>query len=148
MKTFEELKHELLDRAKAKGACTDGYKMGLDAEDKTGLLKAITENWRWVFKNEIVNADYLDENFTQEELHDNGIYTSGRYEARANTYVFACGSSTVKAYDSSTVKACGSSYVDDATGKCTTPNDKAIIRDYHNRKIYIRKGVFEIIEVE
>lgn len=31
MKTFEELKEELLHRAKEAGACTAGYKMGLEA---------------------------------------------------------------------------------------------------------------------
>ena len=45
MKTFEEIKEELLRRAKEAGACTDGYRMGLGAKCKQDLLKAITENW-------------------------------------------------------------------------------------------------------
>lgn len=44
MKTFEELKKELLNRAKNAGACTDGYKMGLESKNKGDLLKAITAN--------------------------------------------------------------------------------------------------------
>ena len=49
MKTFEEIKEELLHRAKEAGACADGYRMGLEAENKADLLKTITENWWWVF---------------------------------------------------------------------------------------------------
>lgn len=48
MKTFEELKEELLIRAKNAGACQAGYAMGLRSNTKSDLLKAITENWFWV----------------------------------------------------------------------------------------------------
>lgn len=51
MKAFEELKEDLLTRAKNAGACQIGYAMGLRSETKTDLLKAITENWFWVFKD-------------------------------------------------------------------------------------------------
>lgn len=42
MKTFEEVKDILLERAKNAGACQTGYKMGLNAKNKLDLLKAIT----------------------------------------------------------------------------------------------------------
>lgn len=44
MKTFEELKEELLTRAKNAGAYQSGYAMGLRSNTKADLLKAITEN--------------------------------------------------------------------------------------------------------
>ncbi|WP_276880475.1 hypothetical protein, partial [Bacteroides heparinolyticus] len=69
-------------------------------------------------------------------------------KACGNSTVEAYDNSTVKAYDNSTVEAYGNSYINDATGKCTQPDACAIVRDYHNRKIYIKKGAFEIIEVE
>lgn len=50
MKTFEELKEELLTRAKNAGACQSGYAMGLRSNTKADLLKAITENWFWVLR--------------------------------------------------------------------------------------------------
>ena len=162
MKTFEELKEELLNRAKNANACQNGYKMGLDAKNKADLLKAITANWFWVLIDaRIVDAIYLEENFTEEELSEAGIYTRKCHEVR--TVSFACGSATVKAYDSATVRACGSatvraygsatveaydeSYVEDCTGNIRPGYDYAIVKDYHNHKIYIRKGKFEIIEV-
>ena len=170
MKTFEELKEELLNRAKNANACQNGYRMGLDAQNKADLLKAITANWFWVLRDaKIVDAIYLEENFTEEELSEAGIYTQKCHEVR--TVSFACGSATVKAYgnatveayDSATVKACGSatveacgnatveaygnSYVEDCTGNIRPKSDYAIVKDYYNHKIYIRKGKFEIIEV-
>ena len=242
MKTFEELKEELLTRAKNAGACQSGYAMGLRSNTKADLLKAITENWFWVLRYaKIIDAEYLEDNFTEEELSQAGIYTKNTHEVRTSSFacgsatveafgsatveaydsatVEACdsatvkafgsatvkafgsatvkafGSATVKAYDSATVKACGSatvkacgsatveafgsatveaydsatvkafgsatvkaydsatveaydnSYVEDCTGNIRPESDYAIVKDYYNHKIYIKKGEFEIIEV-
>ena len=163
MKTFEELKEDLLERAKKHNACQDGYRMGLNAKSKKDLLEAITSNWFWVFRtSKMIDANYLEDNFSEEELSEAGIYT--RKEHASNTRAFACGSATVEAYDSATVKACGSatveaygsatveacdnSYVEDCTGNINTVSDHGIVKDYYNHKIYIKKGKFEIIEIE
>ncbi len=195
MKTFEELKEDLLERAKKHQACQDGYSMGLNAKSKQDLLKAITDNWHWVLRtSKMIDANYLEENFTEEELTEAGIYT--RKEHTSNAKSFACGSATVKAYGSATVEACGSatvkaydsatvkaygsatveacgsatveaygsatvkaygsatvkaydnSYVEDCTGNINTVSDHGIVKDYYNHKIYIKKGKFEIIEIE
>ena len=226
MKTFEELKEELLTRAKNAGACQSGYAMGLRSNTKADLLKAITENWFWVLRDaKIIDAEYLEDNFTEEELSQAGIYTKNTHEVRTSSFacgsatVKACGSATVTAYDdatveaygSATVKACGSatvkaygsatveaygsatveacgsatveacgsatveacdsatvtaygsatveacdsatvkayenSYVEDCTGNIRPESDYAIVKDYYNHKIYIKKRKFEIIEV-
>nr|UVM87686.1 MAG: hypothetical protein [Bacteriophage sp.] len=110
MKTFEELKKDLLERAKKHNACQDGYRMGLNAKSKQDLLKAITNNWHWVLRtSKMIDANYLEENFTEEELTEAGIYT--RKEHTSNAKSFACGSATVKDYGSATVKACDSATV-------------------------------------
>ena len=179
MKTFEELKEDLLERAKKHHACQDGYSMGLNAKSKQDLLKAITDNWYWVLStSKMIDANYLEKNFTEEELTEAGIYT--RKEHTSNAKSFACGSATVKAYGSATVEACGSatvkayssatveaydsatvkaygsatveaydnSYVEDCTGNINAVSDHGIVKDYYNHKIYIKKGKFEIIEIE
>ena len=160
---FEELKQDLLDRAKKANACQGGYRMGLNAKSKIDLLNAITKNWFWVLRSsKIIDANYLEENFTEEELAEAGIYT--RKEHVVRTATFACGSATVKAYDSATVEAYGSatvkaydsatveayenSYIEDCTEMIRPKSDFAIVKDYYNHKIYIKKGKFEIIEVE
>ena len=155
MKTFEELKEDLLERAKKHNACQDGYRMGLNAKSKQDLLKAITDNWYWVLSvSKMIDANYLENNFSEEELAEAGIYT--RKEHLSNAKSFACGSATVEAYGSATVEAygsatveaCNNSYVEDCTGNINTVSDHGIVKDYYNHKIYIKKGKFEIIEIE
>ena len=195
MKTFEELKKDLLERAKKHNAYQDGYRMGLNAKSKQDLLKAITNNWYWVLSaSKMIDANYLENNFSEEELAEAGIYT--RKEHTSNAKSFACGSATVEAYGSATVEAYGSatveaydsatveaydsatveaydsatveaydsakveaygsakveaydnSYVEDCTGNINTVSDHGIVKDYHNHKIYIKKGKFKIIEIE
>ncbi len=179
MKTFEELKKDLLERAKKHNACQDGYRMGLNAKSKQDLLKAITDNWYWVLSaSKMIDANYLENNFSEEELAEAGIYTRKEHTSNAKSFacgsatvkacgsatVEACDSATVKAYDSATVKAYGSatvkaygsatvkaynnSYVEDCTGNINTVSDHGIVKDYYNHKIYIKKGKFEIIEIE
>ncbi|MFK2417447.1 hypothetical protein ACIXT2_20710 [Bacteroides fragilis] len=170
MKAFEELKEDLLTRAKNARACQIGYAMGLRSETKADLLKAIIENWFWVFsEKKIVDAEYLEDNFTEEELFQAGIYIRGIHNVKTSSFAFgsatvkAFGSATVKAYDSATVEAYesatveayesatveafGNSYVEDCIGNIRPQSDYAIVKDYYNHKIYIKKGKFEIIEV-
>ena len=170
-KTFEEIKEELLLRAKKAGACQIGYAMGLRSQCKADILKAITDNWSWVLRTaRIVDAEYLEDNFDEEDLAEAGIYTQKYHEV--TTTSFACGSATVKAYGSATVKAYGSatveaydsatveaydsatvkayenSYVEDLTGNIRPQSGYAVIKDYYNHKIYIKKGRYQIIEVD
>ena len=153
MKTFEELKEELLTRAKNAGACQSGYAMGLRSNTKADLLKAITENWFWVLRDaKIVDAEYLEDNFTEEELSQAGIYTKNTHKvitasfacgsatvnaygsATVNAYgsatVNACGSATVKAYGSATVKACGSATVKAYDSATVKAYDSATVKAY------------------
>lgn len=96
----------------------------------------------------------MEDNFTKEELSEAGIYTKEHHEVSSAS--FACGSATVEAYDSATVEAYGSatveaygnSYVEDCIGNIRPQSDYAIVKDYYNHKIYIKKGKFEIIEID
>ena len=145
MKAFEELKEDLLTRAKNAGACQRGYAMGLRSETKADLLMAITENWFWVFRDEkIVDAEYLEDNFTEEELLQAGIYIRGIHKVKTSSFacgsatveaygsatVEAYGSATVKAYDSATVKACGSATVEAYGSATVEAYDSATVKAY------------------
>ena len=154
-KTFEEIKEELLLRAKKAGACQTGYTMGLRSKSKADILKAITDNWFWVLQTaRIVDAKYLEDNFSEEELAEAGIYTQKCHEVKTTSFacgsatVEAYGSATVEAYDSATVKACENSYVEDLTGNIRPQSGYAVIKDYYNHKIYVKKGRYQIIEVD
>ena len=154
-KTFEEIKEELLLRAKKAGACQIGYAMGLRSQCKADILKAITDNWSWVLRTaRIVDAEYLEDNFDEEDLAEAGIYTQKYHEVTTTSFacgsatVEAYGSATVKAYGSATVEACENSYVEDLTGNIRPQSGYAVIKDYYNHKIYIKKGRYQIIEVD
>lgn len=138
-KTFEEIKEELLLRAKKAGACQIGYAMGLRSQCKADILKAITDNWSWVLRTaRIVDVEYLEDNFDEEDLAEASIYTQKYHEV--TTTSFAYGSATVKAYENS--------YVEDLTGNIRPQSGYAVIKDYYNHKIYIKKGRYQIIEVD
>ena len=137
--------------------------MGLNAKNKKDLLEAITNNWYWVLStSKMIDANYLENNFSEEELAEAGIYTRKEHVSNAKSFacgsatVEACGSATVKAYDSATVEAYDSatveaydnSYVEDCTGNINTVSDHGIVKSYRDHKIYIKKGKFEIIEIE
>ena len=194
MLTFEELKQDLLDRAKKANACHGGYKMGLNAKNKADLLKAITDNWFWVLKSSnMIDANYLEEQFTEAELQEAGIYTRKEHVVRTDSFAYgsatvkaygsatvkaygsatveaygsatveaygsatvkaygsatvkAYGSATVKAYGSATVEACGQSYVEDCTGKIRPESNFAIVKDYYNHKIYIKKENLKLLKL-
>ena len=134
MKAFEELKEDLLTRAKNAGACQRGYAMGLRSETKADLLMAITENWFWVFRDEkIVDAEYLEDNFTEEELLQAGIYIRGIHKVKTSS--FACGSATVEAYDSATVKAYDSATVKAYDSATVEAYDSATVEAYDSATV-------------
>ena len=134
MKTFEKLKEELLTRAKNAGACQSGYAMGLRSNTKADLLKAITENWFWVLRDaKIIDAEYLEDNFTEEELSQAGIYTKNTHEVR--TASFACGSATVEAYGSATVKAYDSATVEAYGSATVEAYDSATVEAYDSATV-------------
>ena len=138
-KTFEEIKEELLLRAKKAGACQIDYAMGLRSQCKADILKAITDNWSWVLRTaRIVDAEYLEDNFDEEDLAEAGIYTQKYHEVTTTSF----------AYGSATVEACENSYVEDLTGNIRPQSGYAVIKDYYNHKIYIKKGRYQIIEVD
>jgi len=140
---FNELKDELLKRAKSRNACEKGYAMGLRSNSKADLLKTITDNWFWVFRNaKIVDAQFLEEHFTQEELNQAGIFTQ-KVHVVTSMNAFACGSSTVEAYgsstitayDSSTVTACDSSTITAYDSSTVTACDSSTITAYDSSTV-------------
>ncbi len=95
----------------------------------------------------------MEDNFTEEELFQAGIYIRGIHNVKTSSFAFgratvkAYGSATVKAFERATVEAFENSYVEDCIGNIRPHSDYAIVKDYYNHKIYIKKGKFEIIEV-
>ena len=114
MKNFEELKWELLSRIKI--ACNgveeqeELYKAIEESETKVELLKAVTDKWSWVLSSaKIIDAAFLEENFTEEELTKDRIYTKGKHVIKNASFV--CGSAMVHAFGRARVTAFGLSLI-------------------------------------
>ena len=59
-KTFEELKSELLVKAKEAKACADQYKRALSATTPEELLKVVYENLGWCIGAKCITNEWLD----------------------------------------------------------------------------------------
>lgn len=122
MDNFNEIKSEVLRRAKEAKACTEQYGRAYKAATMAELCEVIKDNFTWVCENEVLTGDFVEryrEEFAAEEIFVNVDVRSGfllacdsaTVEAYGSATVLACGSATVEAYDSATVLACGSATV-------------------------------------
>ena len=113
---FEDIKAEILNRAKAAKACTEQYSRAYKSETLQELCSVIKDNFNWCFNNKVITSNLLmqyREDFAQNDIFINISVRSGfllcdnaTVEAWGNATVEAWGNATVKAYDNVTVKAC------------------------------------------
>ncbi len=118
---FNELKQDVLNRAKESRACDSQYKRAYKSETKEELLQVIIDNIFWCYRSKMLDTIYMLNNFS-ELLEDFGIYATGNHEIENKSVILlgsssatieTCGSSsaTIKTFDNSsaTIKTCGSS---------------------------------------
>jgi len=75
MKDFKSLQQEIIIRGKAENACGTGLDLVRSTTNKVELLKAILEYWEWCFEDyEIVDDDFIIDNFSREQIKESGIY--------------------------------------------------------------------------
>ena len=104
---FEDIKAEILNRAKAAKACTEQYSRAYKSETLQELCSVIKDNFNWCFKNKVITSNLLmqyREDFAQNDIFINISVRSG-FLLCDNATVEACGNATVKAWDNATVKA-------------------------------------------
>ncbi len=115
---FDEIKQEILRRAKEAQACKGEYGRAYSAGDSAGdmaeLMRVVKDNFAWCCNNKVLTADLFERYNEELAAHDifcNVNVESGYLLACGSSKVTACGSSKVTAWDSSEVTACGSSEV-------------------------------------
>ncbi|MDR2927162.1 MAG: hypothetical protein LBV41_03005 [Cytophagaceae bacterium] len=121
---FNELKADILQRARDADACSDEYKRAYGAETKAELLQVIVDNIAWCYNKEMLDTPYMIDNFS-DLFEQFGIYATGHHEIE-NRSVVLLGSSTA-AYE--------------------LKGDYSTIKDLNNRKLLVKKSKFEIVEV-
>ena len=105
---FEDIKAEILNRAKAAKACTEQYRRAYKSETLQELCGVIKDNFNWCFNSKVITSNLLmqyREDFAQNDIFINISVRSG-FLLCDNATVKACGNATVKAYGDATVEAC------------------------------------------
>ena len=105
---FEDIKAEILNRAKAAKACTEQYSRAYKSETLQELCSVIKDNFNWCFNNKVITSNLLmqyREDFAQNDIFINISVRSG-FLLCDNATVEAWGNATVKAWGNATVKAC------------------------------------------
>lgn len=98
MKNFEEIKKEILERAKRNDACQKQYKRIYQTTSTEELLSVVKDDLRWAYERMNVNAIFLEAYFGTELLNKNHIYTQGEHTLDVKNdllNIFALGSSSV-----------------------------------------------------
>ena len=104
---FEDIKAEILNRAKAAKACTEQYRRAYKSETLQELCSVIKDNFNWCFNNKVITSNLLmqyREDFAQNDIFINISVRSG-FLLCDNATVKACGNATVEAWDNATVEA-------------------------------------------
>ena len=134
---FNEIKQEILRRAKEASACRREYGRAYAAETISKLSQVIKDNFDWVCDYGVLTVDLIEQ--YKEDFSANDIYTNqnvengyllcsdAKVEARGNTIVKAYGNSKVEAYGNAKVEAYGNAKVE--------AFDSTIVRAYNSTMI-------------
>jgi hypothetical protein len=118
---FEELKKEILKRAKAASACSSEYRRAYSADSTGDLMRVIKDNFRFAVDRKVIDPPLIEaykDQFTANEIYCNVDVASGFLLATDSATVEATGNATVKATGNATVKATGNATVE-AWGSAT-----------------------------
>lgn len=115
MNQFEEIKNEILERAREARACSGQYKRAYQSENIETLCDVIKDNFWWCCRDDVLDGELIDnygEIFSENKIYHNVSVKNGFLLVSGNSTVKAYGNSTVEAYDRSTVEAYNKSTVD------------------------------------
>jgi hypothetical protein len=205
MLEFNELKADILQRAREKDACKNQYNRALKAETKEELLQIVINNLAWCYGKKMLDTPYMIENF-RDLFEQFGIYVTGHHEIENRDVVLLGNSSatiemwdnssatiemwdnssaTIKTFNNSsaTIKTCNNSsatieMLDNSSSTIETRGNSSAtietcnnssatiktwdnssaayelkgnfstVKDLNKSKLFVKKSMFEIVEVE
>jgi hypothetical protein len=135
---FKELKQIALDNARKADACPQQFSRLLRVENEIELLQVFADNAYWVISNKVTDAQFIEDNFSNDAKIAVGIYTSGDHtlEVSEDKNIVLLGSSQA------TIKTWGSSQATYELKDCN-----GVIRNLNKKKIFVKKSKFEIVEI-
>ena len=146
MNQFEEIKNEILERARKARACSGQYKRAYQSENIETLCDVIKDNFWWCCRNDVLDGELIDnygEIFSENKIYHNVSVKNGFLLVSGNSTVKAYGNSTVEAYDRSTVETYDRSTVeayDNSTVKAygnstVEAYDRSTVEAYNNSTV-------------
>ena len=129
MERFEELKQELLKRAKHANACKEQYTRAYSAETLEQLMEVCRDNFHWACGNKVLDVDIITQYhnaFALGNIYANENITQG---------YLLCDNSSVKAYDNAIVKACGNASVDACGNASVEAYGNSSVKAYDNASV-------------
>ena len=146
MNQFEEIKNEILERARKARACSGQYKRAYQSENIETLCDVIKDNFWWCCRNDVLDGELIDnygEIFSENKIYHNVSVKNGFLLVSGNSTVKAYGNSTVEAYDrstvevynNSTVKAYGNSTVNAYDRSTVEAYDRSTVEAYDNSTV-------------
>ena len=127
--TFEEIKSEILRRARVDQACKEQYRRANESETMAELCQVIKDNFWWARLHQVIDTALLKQyepDFAENDIYVNVSVSKG-YLLCDNATVEAYGNATVWAYGNATVEAC-----DNATARAY---DNATVHAYDNATV-------------
>ena len=128
--SFQPFKDEILKRAKECKACESEYKKAYRSETFKELMQVIKDNFIYAAENNIIDAGLIET--YKEQFNKNLIFCN---EDAERGYLLACGSATVKAYNSATVYAKDNAYVKAYDSASVYAKDNAYVYAYNSATV-------------
>ena len=142
---FNEIKQEILRRAKKAGACKDEYSRAYATKTLSELSQVIKDNFYWVCNNGILTVDLIEqykEDFAANDIYVNQNVKNGyllcynaTVEAYGNAIVEAYGNTKVVAYDHVTVETYGNTSVKVYNNATVRAYNNTTVKAYSNATI-------------
>ena len=131
---FEDIKAEILNRAKAAKPCTEQYSRAYKSETLQELCSVIKDNFNWWVNNKVITSDLLIQyrkDFAQNDIFINISVRCG-FLLCDNATVEACDNATVEAWGNAIVKAYGNAIVEAWGNAIVKAYGNAIVKAYDN----------------
>lgn len=134
---FNEIKQEILRRAKKASACKHEYGRAYAAETISELSQVIKENFDWACDHGVLTVDLIEqykEDFSANDIYANRNVKSG-YLLCSNATVEAYGNTTVRAYENAVVEVYGNAKVEACENAVVVAHGNAAVVAYDNATI-------------
>lgn len=135
--TFEEIKREILRRARVARACMEQYRRAYESETMAELCQVIKDNFWWACRHQVIDTALLKQyepDFAENDIYVNVSVSKG-YLLCDNATVRAYGNAKVTADNNAAVVACNNATVTADNNAAVVAYGNATVRAYDNATV-------------